>query len=649
MRFFPLPLLLACFSPLALAACSDEEPPPASPSFSAQPRDPADRTPRTAPCDEADPRRCLLPWPSSTFTRADPSSATGLRLAVEASSLFSSGDDPATLNLADGFSRVTPLATMFPGEVAPVPDALDGRGPIRLLLAQHDAADRGRAIPLRFQVSTGSTDDEVLLESLVLAFPLEQLAPASDYVVFVLDELPSSIPQTAPRSVRLSLGLEAPQDQQEAELQAYHAPTRALLAGASVDLNRVTRVWNFTTRSEEDPKRRLRAMREATAAAVAEGRATVAIEKMEVRSEGPVAAVVEGKIKGLPLFVEETEGAGLKLGASGEPEALRDHDAPFRVTLPAGQGSYRVVLFGHGTGGSYRNNDFDGDLAEAGVSKVSMQFYGWTDDEVIDTFSGFSRIAVGSHHSTARLMQAIADGAAIEEALRGPLGSALEGAELAGQPNPAAGRKMDASVPVWLGGSLGGTMGALYTGSAPRRFAGVFNVGGAAWTHFIPSSLPFTLVNLLLKSQFGGDLNVLAALATTQGTWDEIDGATWSRELSAPGQAFLIQESMGDPVLPNPGTEALARVTAAVLVGQPLQAVPGVSSAASVAGASALTQYRVASEDSSAIHGFAARNEPAGKAAREQIFAFLTSVWAGAPVITVPASCPEQRCDFSAP
>ena len=67
------------------------------------PRAPGARAPLTAACDELDPGRCLLPWPSNTFTRVDASSPTGLRLAIDQAAL-SVDDDASYMNLADGFS-----------------------------------------------------------------------------------------------------------------------------------------------------------------------------------------------------------------------------------------------------------------------------------------------------------------------------------------------------------------------------------------------------------------------------------------------------------------------------------------------------------------------------------------------------------------
>src|SRR5438445_10349105 len=86
-------------------------------------REPGARTPRSAASDQLDPTRCMLPWPSNAYTVADPSTPTGLRLALTLKSL-PIRDNPASLNRADGFSVATPLAVGFP---KPVAHALHGK------------------------------------------------------------------------------------------------------------------------------------------------------------------------------------------------------------------------------------------------------------------------------------------------------------------------------------------------------------------------------------------------------------------------------------------------------------------------------------------------------------------------------------------
>src|SRR5678815_2553111 len=98
-------------------------------------RRPGARTPLSAACDPLDDTRCLLPWPSSTYTVADAGRVTGLRLAVQKTSLPIS-DDTSSLARDDGFSVVTPLAVGFPRAVDRSLDGTKNAGGVRLFVAQ---------------------------------------------------------------------------------------------------------------------------------------------------------------------------------------------------------------------------------------------------------------------------------------------------------------------------------------------------------------------------------------------------------------------------------------------------------------------------------------------------------------------------------
>lgn len=624
---------LALAALATLAGCSDD----AAVHYDAPDREPGARAPRTAACDDMDPLRCLLPWPSSTFMAADPASPTGVRLAVDRSSLVAADDDPATLNRADGFSRITPLVAGFAARLDPPPEEA-----VALVLAQPDHPAYGEVVPLRIQVFPSADDER---ESLVFAYPRRPLEPGADYVAVVTDALRAEGggALAASRPALVALGLTEPASQGEADLAGYHAPTRAALERAGIDAAHVLRVWDFTTRSAEDATRRLAAMREGARAALAAGEVGVAIDLVTPGS-GSVAAIVEGRLTGLPAYAGDE---GLHLDDAGLPVASGAREAPFRVALPAGAGDYRFVMYGHGMGGSYHDDAFDEELAAAGVAKVGIQFYGWTEDDVIDTFVSLLRMFEGTHHSTAFLMQAVADGAAIQAAMTGPLGDALSAAELGGAPNPAAGRRPDGTIPIWAGGSLGGTMGLVYASADPDMRAAVLNVPGAGWTGFIPGSMVYSTLEGLLKGAYAGDLNLAHALAMSQGNWDDVDGAAWIDSIREKQPAFLIQESIGDPVLPNPGSETVAITSDALQVGAVLVPIEGLDAAGAAIGRSGITQYLVPDTEALDIHGFAARDTPAGAAAREQIRSFVQSVFAGAPAVEVPAGCPGGSCDFT--
>ena len=338
-------------------------------------------------------------------------------------------------------------------------------------------------------------------------------------------------------------------------------------------------------------------------------------------------------------------------GADGLPEVLGTAEARFRVVIPRGEGDYRTVLFGHGAGGTVSDDSFDRDLCENGIAKVNVEFLGWTSDTIINTLAAVSgAVLAGSRGAVSPLMQSVAHAVVIQRAVDSILGDALAADMLGGMANPHAGRRPGRDGTLWVGGSLGGTMGLVITSVDDELRYAVLNVPGAAWSHWVRDSLLFGSLVAAVRNRNGGELNVLTLVAMTQTLFDLVDGASFRRMAEEGGDVFLAQESMGDPVLPNPGNEFVGIATGATQLGVVLSPIYGLSSEPTeVVNASAITQFRVPETGSFDIHGFAAdQGRTAGQAAFEQIEAFLASIWdTGTPVIRVPTLCPDGNCDFS--
>ena len=70
-------------------------------------------------CDPLDPRHCLLPFPSDTFTVADDATETGRRIAFDRASMPVNKDgvavDPTEWNRNDGFSPGQAISLHVPG------------------------------------------------------------------------------------------------------------------------------------------------------------------------------------------------------------------------------------------------------------------------------------------------------------------------------------------------------------------------------------------------------------------------------------------------------------------------------------------------------------------------------------------------------
>ena len=625
-------------------------------------RAPGDRRARTSACDAIDPARCMLPFPSSAYMREDASSPTGRRVAIEDSSLPGDGTDEAGfLNLMDGFSRITPLATMIPGGIDPTLTAGRVHGPaheaspIHLINAEPGHPEYGTEISVWLEIvddgAEGGTD-------LLLAFPTRPMAENAEYLVVVTNELRdySGAPVAADRMADVALGRVSPETPEEVEIAGHHAPARALLGELdSIAADDVIRVWDFTTRTTVDVTRRLDSMM--ADAVNAMGTVEVDLLSFTPREDPNIAGIIKGELHGVPNFLDENR--RYVYDDDGLPIVQGTRTTTFRITLPAegfdGPGSdYRVALYGHGTGGDVNDSSFDSEIAGEGVAKVNLEFHGWTGEDLVLTLGDLLTLMRGSEQSTSQLLQAVVDGYALLKALEGDLGVQLRADTLAGDPNPVAGTGPITDDPAWVGGSLGGTMGAIIAAAYPEIDKAVLNVPAGAWSHLVADSYMYTAaLQGFLASSYGTEIDARFAMALMQTSWDDVDGAAWADRSRADGLKLLLQQSMGDPVVPNQGTDFLAAALRAEQVGPPLRPIDAVEPAANdlVVDGVGITQYLVPDEDPFHIHGFAARSTPAGEAAMEQIFGFMRSGWAGEAVMSFPEGCAEVTqdgsCDFS--
>lgn len=609
------------------------------------PREAGVRAPVSSDCSILDDTRCLLPWPSSEMLVADPSTATGVRVSVSADSINTRDEAPDWLT-GDGFSRLTSVIAGFPSRLDP--DTVGGPtgGALRLFVSTPGHEHYGEEVPLRLEVVPNAVTEAT---TAIVGDPLALLDPATDYVAVVTDDLRaedgSAIPPS--RGALVALGLVLPASAAEAAIAGYHAPTIDFLGDVGIAPENVLRVWDFTTRSRADAEAPLTEMRDHSLAALESGDVSVVIDSVEHRDSGPIHSIVLGHFAGMPGFIDSN--FELTRGADGLPVTLGTTDARFRVLIPRGTGDYRVVLFGHGAGGTVEDASFDETLAEEAIGKINVEFRGWTDDEIIATLVTVSdRVLVGASRALAPLMQSVAHSIAIERSIAGILGDALSGPMLGGMPNPHEGRHPGLDGPIWVGGSLGGTMGLVITALDENLHFGVLNVPGAGWSHFARDSELFNLFIAGIRRRNSGDINIAILIAMSQSMFDMVDGATFAEAAVADGDLFLSQESMGDQVLPNAGNELVGIVTHATMIGEPISPIYGLPVATEVVGMSGITQFDVGSAGVFDVHGFAANQDSVpGRAAFEQIRLFLTSAWDdGTPTIRVPTLCPDGSCNF---
>ncbi len=200
-------------------------------------------------------------------------------------------------------------------------------------------------------------------------------------------------------------------------------------------------------------------------------------------------------------------------------------------------------------------------------------------------------------------------------------------------------------IPMFGGGSMGGTMGYTYANMEPTIRHAALNVGGGGWTHFLRWSSFFAPLDALMRINVGSSLDVTLLVAQTQTNFDYADGAVWADHKAEP-PVLLLQESVDDPVLPNIGTELMALASGAVRVGEAIAPFGDLEATSMTTEATAITQFRVTGDDTF-VHGFAITDTVAGEAARDQIRHFLRTAQAGGAEVVVPSQCADDLCDFA--
>lgn len=601
---------------LLAASCQTDD------SIEATGRAAGERAPLSAACDEADPYRCLLPWPSNTYTVPDPTTATGLRLALDATGILSD-DDLDMINRADGFSRLSPIVTAFPGELDPESVA----GALQVFNAQPNHVAYGQPVEL----VTGLVPGPGL--ELMEALPRQPMAENADHVVIVTNTLQdiSGEPLGADRWTRVALGLDAPTNPEERKVAAYHAPTRDLLADVGVEAADVVRIWDFTTRSDTAMVARLKEMvRQAQST-----QTTVVIDQVLPSEKPGIDRILYGRLQGVPSFFD---GEGIPTERDGTPSAAGTREVVFRAVLPiVTDHAPMPVLFGHGMGGDVNDGALDAEIAGEGMVKINLQFDGWSGADLLFSFSEMAGGVGGMSIVTQRHLQSITNAAAIRSALDGPLRAALE-TEL--------GVEMDRQSRFYIGASLGGITGAVMLAAIDDLDHGVLNVPGGCWTQTILGSDFYTdYLRPLMLGNFDDLFEIHHVLAIGQTAMDEMDGAAWGGQLS--DELILLQQSMGDPIVPNVSTEILARAMGADVVGAPLSADLNLEQVDTVEAIGVgLTQYQIASTEPFVVHGFAGTDTRGGAAAREQLYAMGQAVRNQQPKIILPVDC-DPDCNFA--
>jgi hypothetical protein len=540
---------------------------------------------------------CLLPFPSSFYTRADPSSVTGVKLdlndAAVPSNLFGTVLDPGPYNQRDGFSNVATLLAQFPARINPngLPDpehvkvSLTAASPVQLF-----REDTGERVPL-FAELDGNADPRHDKQALVIQ-PVVRLRPRTRYIALIRMLKTTEGGTVPPLSgfQRLRDGT-VPQSDRLAAWRDRYEEIFAFLAREGVERRSLQLAWDFTTSSDENVVGRLVRMRDVALARLASKPESPSLaSRVHVREveESPTQMPeLLRRIRGsftVPSFLEGGNGERLHVNADGIPAFDREADFPLTIQVPRcakeAKGPLPVMIYGHGTFNS-AENEMGTAYGRSLIERLCMIQVGtdWLGRARPDLVSFITKVLPDWNHFsqiTDRLQQAHINQIVLARLIRNGALRGISALRLNGQP------LVDEKRLYYYGISEGACQGVTTMALSPDLNRGAMNVPCGFWSMFFWRSSDMHQWALPLRLMYPGALERQKLMVLSQLLWDYTDPANYGGHLLRdylPGNGakhILYQEGINDASVPNLTTRAMVRTIGLKLLGPGIESVDGI-------------------------------------------------------------------------
>ena len=531
----------------------------------------AGEPPRTGSCDPVDPTACLLPWPSDSYTRVDPTTTTGLRLDLPAegmpTNVSGKSIDPGEWNRNDGFSPATIPQIVIP-DVDPVGSGLAPQTDIGASLAEGSNLvlvdlDTGERIPAWAEVDI-AVDDPARAPLRIV--PARNLTEEHRYAVGLFDLRHTDGTRLEPSEgfAALLAGAGGASGDQESEW------LDTVLGGRPE--SELDAAWSFTVASSDSLTGRLRHMWSETAGELGVepgegvtggGAPPFTVDLVEERG---AARVVQGTLE-MPNYLTDDGGSGEVFNNSGDPDGVPRRNgtmsAPYTCLVPAAQlPPAPFVVYGHGLLGSRAEvMDIGSVGAAAGIGFCALDFIGMSANDlptVLAEFEDLSRFRTQPDRLQqghlgflllARLLTS-SEGFATDPAFQDELGES---------------KIMPAGVS-YLGASQGGILGAPILALSPDIERGILAVGGTGYNLLLGRSIDFDRFLPVLAENYPDQLEAALAIELIENLWDRGENAGWAAHVtsepfdeSGGPTTVLLLEAFGDHQVANVSTEKLAR------------------------------------------------------------------------------------------
>jgi hypothetical protein len=475
------------------------------------------------------PTSTLLPWPHERHTVADPTSPTGVRVAIDTTATPANAAgvhlDVREQNTADGFSPASRILVHVPAvdlarsgvaDSTTIGTSMDPDAPIRLT-----DVDTGERWP--YWAELNSYDPE--RHHLVMIHPARALREGHTYRVEI-DPLVTSSGEPVPMDLPL--------------------------------------VWSFPVASTGCLSGRLRAM-------VADAAAPLPTFEVTAVDDSGDPVSVQGTFA-VPNYLDNdgSPGGRLLLDAEGRPRVNLDHpewQAPFTFLFAADAAPRATMVFGHGLLSS-RDEVYtlDGICSLGNLNVCGTDWVGMCAEDVPNVAAVLGDLS--------------AFGSVPDRMLQGQLAFLLL-ARLANRPDgfashpafagPDGTSRLLPDGAVFVGNSQGGILGGAAGAVADEWQRMVLGVPGLAYNLMLPRSVNWLAFEETFHAAYPDPVERMIALELIQMLWDRGENSGYVQHLTAdpyPGvtpKTVLLIEAFGDHQVPNVSTEVLARTIGAAV------------------------------------------------------------------------------------
>jgi len=286
--------------------------------------EPALAPPPDAECEMLGQSRCLLPFPSNTFTKPSRQTDTNLLVDFDPAAMPANASgariDPTEWNRNDGFSPGSALVTQFPGV-----DVAQSRMPTIGTMSAYTAPDAGVVVidtatgerwPVWAEVDAWATSDAT--RALIIR-PTRNFLEGHRYVVGLVD-----LRDGAGNPIEAAREFVVARDGIPTFIPAYDGRqprmfgTVAVLRDAGVDIDALDLAWDFTVASERNLTERVLKMRDDAYVQLDGAAPGFTVTSVEDNVSSTIYRRVRGTVD-VPLYLTGTgaPGSRLTVGADG--------------------------------------------------------------------------------------------------------------------------------------------------------------------------------------------------------------------------------------------------------------------------------------------------------------------------------------------